>query len=221
MSWKWLSITALFLAGVATLGAEEKSNGREEAEPPLRIEVEIGGKTVAAEPGKRVEVEVEGKKISLRINVLPHRQFDRAGVRFLYPASCSWEVDRDEPGVTIYTMDGNDSVLMLMKYDVPLTPEQAVDAMLSGLTDTYDKANVKRLPTTLNTENRTLKGTRLAINLAGERLHQDIFGLKAGGATLLLMLQDSVGEDGKPTTEMQEMRELLTKTLELKPAAAE
>src|SRR5687768_18199532 len=43
----------------------------------------------------------------------------------LFRSSHGWEVDRTTPNVTIYTMDGNDTIIMLVKYDVEITPKKA------------------------------------------------------------------------------------------------
>jgi len=220
MYWKTSGIIALCLACVLTLHAEEKPEALADAEPPLQMQVLIGGKTVAAEAGRTMEVEVEGKKLSLRIDLLPHRLFDRGGVRFLYPTSHGWEVDRTTPNVTIYTMDGNDTIIMLVKYDVEITPKKASDSMVSTLSGRYGQGNVKRVGATLKGKTETVQGTRLQVNVVGQAIEQDIYGFDAGGVTFTLMLQASMDDQGKPPKEMAEVRELFAKSFEFPTAAA-
>ena len=47
-------------------------------------------------------------------------------------------------------------------------------------------------------------------------MRQDLYAFKAGARTYLLMIQDSLTDDGKPTPETQEVIKLLGKTLRIK-----
>jgi len=213
MTKKTLLLTAILLMGAASVSVAQGKAA--DAPPPLVMELEVDGKSVPVEPNRTFEVEINGRKVPVRLKVLPHRVFDREGVRFQYPADHGWEVDRGESAVTIYTLDGNNTVIMLMKYNVPIEEGKARQRMADGLLAQYGK-NAKQSPLTLKLGEITATGTRVDAKIVGESMRQDIYSFKHRDSTWLLMIQDTPN-DGEPSAETRAVVEMLQKTFELKP----
>ena len=72
--------------------------------------------------------------------------------------------------------------------------------VLSGLTTTYAGAKkLRESDVTLKCNGETLNGRRLEVELAGTMLHQDLFSFPVGKSSVVLMLQDTPHDDGKPS----------------------
>lgn len=185
--------------------------------PPLDLTLEVEGQAIPVQPGVPFEATIGGRRVAMRLVARPDRQFDRDGLRFRYPAAHAFEADRSDPGVALYTLDGNDNVLVIARFTLPMKPEAAASAMIEQMALRYGKQNVRRRPATLQLGGRAIKGTRLDVALAGERLRQEIFGFSdASGAAIALIVQDSPRPDGSATAETQRVLDLLATTFEWK-----
>lgn len=179
------------------------------AEPPTRLEVEIGGQRFSVDAGQRLDVEIAGKPTHLRISELPWKQFSESGLRFEYPQHFPWEFEA--PGT--WTLDGNSAVIIVVHADDgdASSPVEALEQMRRDL-NKKQKSDIK--PVALETAQGTLKGAALISRIASTQLRTEAYFLEGKKASFLLMLQDSLADDGSSSAEFIDMRKRLVDTLE-------
>lgn len=179
----WGVLLVLVVGGLALAGEDaEKPSDR------LGLIVEIDDQKVEAVLGESFTVQIAGKPVRLRVTAKPTVQFRRAGIAFEYPRNYSYEHDDSEPTVTIWTLDGNNVVLMVQKYhgsDIPGSPAKAVSDFLVMR---YGSGNSKKTRSMIKLGDRALKGYRVEASIAGERLVQELYDVatKAGPVALML-----------------------------------
>jgi len=196
---RWPVAFALIATATAAIGAE----------PPARLGLEIGGTTIEVEAGQRFEFQVDGKTTAARIVELPTRRFDEAGIRFEYPRHFPWEHDAPD----MWTLDGNSAVLILTRAgaDADTTAADLLDGVEESLRSTR---RTPREKVVLPTRQGDIEGLASNVRIGNLQMRNEAYVLVAQGARFLLILQDSLDDDGRPTTEFNEMRKRLATTLE-------
>lgn len=210
-----LLVATAVLAAVPVLLLEADQERQEVKEPPLRVEVEIGGQTIAAEDGKPFELDIEGRKVQAVVRVAETRLAMLPGLRFEYPLNMAFEHDDSDPAVTVWTFDGNYTVLMLFEYADGQNINQMADAYREGviaelgeMAEPGDRVKVKVAGT-------EYVGQRVLIEVAGAPLVQDVFPVPAGnGRGYVMVLQDQDGEDGQYSQETQTLLEHIDRSWE-------
>ncbi len=197
---------ALAILSCVEAGPEE---GRE---PPQLLVLQVEGREIAVQLDKPFAAVIGGNEVKMMLTARPHRLFEAGGVRFKYPRRFTFEYEKDED-VTTWVFEGPSTTLMLMRFE-----KEDPKALLKRMADEFGQIgpNTKRSDTKLAVGERVFAGRRLDLRVAGVQLRQDLFAFDAGGATYLLMVQDSLTDDGKQTAETRAVLELLGKTLELK-----
>ena len=180
-------------------------------EPPLRFTLRLDGKDVPVHLDQPFHLDVNGRAIEGRLMVAPTRRLSAAGVAFEYPRHMSFEVDREEPGVTIWTLDGNNSVVMLME----LAAQVELDDLIEMFAAPHGGRDVRREPAQITLDGRALAGARLVLSMAGSQLRQDVFVLPSNQGTLALIVQDTPAGDGRTSPETADVVALLERTLRL------
>lgn len=205
------TITCLWV--VALAAREQPATAPVEEEPPMRFTLQIEGKSVPVELDRPFQIDLDNRQIQAQLRAEPTRRFQAGGVSFEYPRHFAFEADRDDPNLTLWTLDGNDGVIMLMRFKVPVEPDQLLEEFVGQ----YGKGNVQQGPVRVSLRGQEFEGTRLKITLAGARLHQDVFLLPATGGGLAMIVQDSPDESGNSTDEVREVIRLLEKTFQFIP----
>jgi len=182
---------------------------KNEAEPPMSFELVIDGNATPVELDKPVKVTVHGKETTIRLAAKPTRLFRKAGISFDYPRHMAFEYDDSTPGLRIWSLDGNNTVLMLLKYDMPIKPANALNLMVSQLVGQYGRSNSKVSASSIELGDSKLSGKRITASIAGEKLHQDLYAFGDEEGPWLLMVQDMPDELGKVTKETQQTIDLL------------
>jgi hypothetical protein len=190
-------------------------NTSEKVEPPLTLQVTIDGQTTTIAAGDTQSVEIDGKAHQLCIESSEHRQFDAAGLRFLYPSGHTWDFDESESSATLWTLDGSDNILMLMRFNEAAVEEfdDLCDTLVEEFTSGYDESEVEVKEASISLGKRGLAGKRLDVFVAGERLRQEIFTFRNGERVFALMVQDTP-DDTKETEETRRVKELLASSFE-------
>ena len=179
-------------------------------EPPTQLRVEIDGKPYVTTAGATVDVDVGGRTVKLRVEELPWRRFALDGLRFDYPRHFPWEFDPSPP--RSWTLDGNNAVIMV--FDNASARRSAED-----LAGDIEKAvargtRAERSKAVLCTDKAgTLTGTASRMTVAGSPFSNEVFVVAKGDASWLLVLQDSLDDDGDHSSEYVEMRKRLSATL--------
>jgi hypothetical protein len=207
-------LTRLVVALAAGLSNVAVAAGERE-EPPLVLYFEVDGKHVPIEIDKPFAPAQLGGAKSATLRLEPWRQFAFGGVQFRYPREFTFEVDTSSPGVSMWTLSGNDAKCMVHRYEGQSNPAEVQKALVDELVKTYGAGATAASPTTLDLAGSKLKGTRLDIQMAGTKLAQSVFSVRAGADVLVFVFQDSPNERGQPTPEWNRMLQMLDGSLKL------
>jgi hypothetical protein len=209
---KALLALAVLAASAAGAAWPEKDESKE---PPQIFTLEVEGKRIPVDLD--VPVDLPSKSVPVRVVLRsePHRQFEAAGVRFRYPRAMGFEADFGDPPVRLWTLDGNDAVLILQHHEAERDPVAALSAVADAMADQYGKALRERVETRLTLGGRELKGTTLRVVLGASPIRQSLYSFKAGRGSIVIVLQDSPKEDGSPSEEFTRLLDMLKASFEL------
>jgi len=206
-----LIVTLLVCAPAASTAEEPK----EDQEPPQIFYLEFDGKKVPLELNKPLGTEVLRGSKTFTLRVEPYRVFRHAGLSFRYPREYTFGNDHSTPGVSIWTMSGPDCLIMVQRFQGQGDPEAVRESLVDGLAEKYKDGKKKQVETTWKLKDTTLKGVRLEVELAGIRLHQDVYSFRDGQGSVLFLIQDSLQGDGKASAERVRTEKMLSETLRL------
>lgn len=190
-----------------------KAKPNQGTEPPLELTLEYNGKTVPVTMDKPFEVRVGDKTVSMKLTSKPYRVFQAAGVRFKYPAHHGFDYDDSDPGLAIWTLNGNSNIIMVMLF-TDSDKDVVRSTTVKQLTETHGRADVKTTDVSLRLAGRTLHGTRVDDGGDGISIWQDVFTLDHKKRTLLLLIQDTPNDDGTPSRRTLQAKKLLQESFE-------
>ncbi len=186
----------------------------EAKEPPLKLTLRINGESFPLEYGQEVQLEGEFKNLKVSVHASKTRTFDYGGVSFDYPANLNWEADVENAFHKNWTLSGNDCSVMFFVIGVEGTNEEFV----RNVVEQYGESNTEIKPITQKLGSQTLKGHRLIVELAGNKLVQDVLSVPSpAGQTRLLVLQDVAPERTPDLEEPKQILELLKATFKIEP----
>ena len=203
MSWSLVLLLALPLCA------------QEDKEPPLILFLESGGKKLPIEQDKAFTLDTVAGTTTFVLRVEPFRQFSYGGVSFRYPRDFGFEADLEEADVKAWTLDGNDCVLTIHRYFGENDSGQVLKNFIAGLTASYPKESMKESACSIDLEGKAVKGTRIDVILAGHKVSQSCYPLKSGKDTVILVVQDSLKDDGAPSEDARKAEKLLRETFKL------
>ena len=206
-------LAALFLsAGVvgASVWSDPSFDPRsdENAEPERAYTLLIDGQEVALQPG--VEFQLEGKfeNPTMKLELGSTRHFRYGGISFEYPANFVWEADVSDPSFRMWTMDGADVTLMVLRTSFGFTADEFVES----LADEFD--SFESDPITQELGSLTLQGQAVTTEVAQSVLTYDVFEVPSEVGSTLLILMDAT-DDGLHTEEYRRVLRGLATSLRL------
>jgi len=178
-------------------------------EPPLVMYLEADGKKTPVEVDKPFEVETKGGKTTFTLRMESYRVFQNAAVSFQYPRGATFKV-QGEGLVRLCTISDSPAVVMVQHFrnqpDAGLILKQMVEQILAQY---GESAEVKQVETTVEYQKRSLKGVRLEVRIARQLLHQSLFSFASGKDVVVLILQDTPDEEGKPSRAFAQFQKLM------------
>jgi len=197
-----LSTTLLFLLPATLLLASDKD------EPSLSYTLRVDKETVRLVPGK--DVQIKGRFDNPTVTLVPdtERLFTYAQVTFKYPANFAFEADFDTEGLKMWTLDGNNCVIMVQQYEsLAMTPK----AFAEQLKKLYG-AGTRTENKSYTFNGQKYSGIRVHLTLASQKMIQDVLALPTKTGSRLLILQDNPPEE-KQSEESKTVLKLLNETL--------
>ena len=181
----------------------------EDTEPPLHFTLKIGDRSVRVAPG--VAADVKGKFTDPKVTLVPdaHRTFGYGGMTFDYPSNFAFEADFSTNGLKMWTLDGNNFVIMIHHYEA----ETVAPADLAEVMKKSYGAGAKSEPVSHNFNGTKLSGVRIHATVAGTSLIQDILALPAKEGGRVLILQDLSPQEKVSDDESKQVLKLLGETL--------
>ena len=206
-------VTALLFCSLAFTSAIARAAQPTAQEPPAEYVLTVNGKAVAVALGKETEINVEGaSKARIKLSRKPTRTFDKAGVKFQYPVEYTFEADSSTPDVTIWSMSGVNSIVMLQEYP-KLEAKQLLAVVVPAVVMQYPAKSTKTTAISIVLAGKKLAGKRLTVRFGTVKIVQDVFAFSSSRASFTLILHDILDDSGKPTAEAAQLRKLLTSTL--------
>lgn len=180
-------------------------------EPPYEYVLTIDGQPVEVQENKTIKVTIAGREVEVKLAPRPYRVFHKAGVTFQFPRSYSFQSDLSNPQISIWTMNGNDVMVMVQHFgDVPVAA--VLPIMVQEMVKQYGPKNVKDTATTITLDGRAVAGRRLAVTLAGQNLVQEVYAATGKQGAFVLVVQDAPSAPGKATDEVQRVKKQLAET---------
>lgn len=181
----------------------------EDTEPPLNYTLKIGDESVRIVPG--VAVDVKGAFTDPVVTLVPdaHRSFGYGGMTFSYPSNFAFEADFSTNGLKMWTLDGNNFVIMVHHYEA----ESVAPADLAAVMKKSYGAGTKSEPVSHTFNGHKLAGVRIRATVAGTSLIQDILALPAKQGGRILILQDLSPQEKVSDDESKQVLKLLGETL--------
>jgi hypothetical protein len=168
----------------------------------------------------------DGKPVKARLTARPERRFRAGGVSFRYPRHHGFAFEGDaDAGLATWTLDGNDNVLILTRYDMPIDEDDLRQSVVEGITSQFARAEHKTETTTLSLGGVRRPAARVRVKLGDASLVQDVCTWRAegkDGPSYSLIVQDSPPDGaapGKPSPETARVLKLLDETFKQDGAA--
>lgn len=184
------------------------------SEPPLLFEIHIGDEKVSLVEGSSSTVTGLFDKAKVSVNVLPFRKFSKSGVSFVYPRRYVYEADVSDPEFNSWTVEGSNVVIMLFVVDGEYSASDYAEEMAEQF---EDDAEVTKPRSSVKLGSRTYQGLVVELTLGGQRLSQAAYEVPLrGNRTGLLVLQDSLSDDGSHSKEWGSTMKLLSQSFSQK-----
>lgn len=174
------------------------------AEPPLKFELTVDGKTQTIELDKEFELDLTGKT-KFKLKASPHRQFEYAGLSFPYPRSLAYEAEHD-PESQLWTLDGTDCVIMVFAFpnDDSIEHEELAEQIGAQFGRKTDYSE-----TSLKCKGVSLVGTQIQAEVIGSKFMMNVFQIPTEGGTRFIVVQDNLEDDGTHSKDFQNVQTLL------------
>lgn len=209
----WGVVLAMSFLSSPSVAQEAASDAA--VEPPLEFVLNVGGKDMPVRLDEPFELEGGDGKQVLTLSVGDTRLFDKSGIKFRYPRHFAFEADLEDPTFQGWTLDGNSTVMML--FLAPDTDDAATmrDDFVETMVEQFGEEQTSVSKTSISLEDEAVSGSRIEALIADVTLRQDIFGLATPEGALILVIQDTLEDDGSPTKETAGAIELLKETFKV------
>ena len=187
-------------------------------EPPYRIVLQIDGNEHQLVAGQENTIEIGGQQRKVTATVAATKRFEAAGVQFEFPRDMAFATD-DTDALKAWTLDGDDVVVHI---------HQVVAGDPAAIASTMVATMVEKLKAEAPGPEATeiiLGGKPHSAVAVEARVHDGLltlgilaFGVEAGGKPVVVLIQDSRDEPGKPGAERAKTLELLAKSFALRDA---
>lgn len=172
----------------------------ESREPPLQYMLHIDGKPIAIEENNDLVIKGHFADPNIKLVVEPVRVFPYRGVSFKYPRHFVFEAELEDQDAQIWTLSGNDFVIMYFDLNGDVSADWYATELLSQFGKENGKIVDRDIAVLLGKQK--LKGTRMRVTVATHTMQMDVYRLGFNkDRTRLLVFQDSLDEKSKPSKE--------------------
>lgn len=184
----------------------------ESKEPPLDYSLKVGEKSYPVVEGKPFEIETSSGKITVVLEAAIFRVFRFQNIHFHYPRHLTFEADLSDETSLTWMLSGNDVILMVFSIKGDITAADMADSLKMQ----YGAKNTKIRKDTVSLGGIDYDAERVDVSLVGTALCQKVLKVRSsGGRTLLLVLQDTLDDEGKHTKEFDAAVKMVDATLKI------
>lgn len=207
-----LAVLVTTILSPAFCAEAEKMVTRDESIEPSSIFVlDVNGEKFELTSGKPTELPIEVKNPKVALEVKPYKEFTYAGIYLKYPQSFSFEADLADETVKMWNLSGNSGILMIQKYSLEMDHQ----TMAHLLQPRYGEKNARIADCEILLDGKKVPGTKVVATFGGTSISQEVYSFNVEGGSILVILQDSIDEEGKPTQEGVDLKGMISKTFKL------
>lgn len=176
--------------------------------PVLNLEITVNGQTYHIRDGDTLNI--GNDQISVKTSDLLN--FDFGAISFDYPHHYAFEFEEDY-AYKNWTLDGNNFVIMYFE----IGAEAELDMFIAEIVQQFSKENCQVTNHAITLGDLHLKGKRIDINLAGQRLTYDLYKLNTNDfKSHFIGFQDIKNEDGSASEEGRVTMDIISNTIRMK-----
>lgn len=205
------SIIFLLLTSVFCLNSFAQGD-KSEGEKSLKslFEITIDGKKHIVSEDQILNIDEVLEKPDISVKLADYKKFNNGSLEFQIPNHYSLEYGEDF-GYKNWTFSGNNFVVMYFEIDAKTTLDAFVDEMVKS----FGKKNCKLEKVTKELGEQTLKGTRINISLAGQKLTLDFLEIVLEDyKTRFIAFQDSLDDNDNESQESKDSLEMISSSIE-------
>lgn len=207
----WFLFALLVFAIVSPAFCQEKSEVDQSIEPPTIYNLVVDGQKFELQKGKLTELPIEAKNPKVTLTVEPFKEFPYAGIYLKYPEKFTFEADLADENVKMWNLSGSSGILMIQKYSLEMDHQ----TMAHLLQPRYGEENARIEDCNMIFDGQKVPGTKVVATFGGTSISQEVYSFKVSDGSVLLILQDSIDPDGKPTKEGTDLKETIGKSFKL------
>jgi len=186
-----------------------RANAQDDIEPQPIFIIETEAETSLLTEGETFTIEASSRDTEVEVRLAPYRKFNNAALAFRYPSNFAFEYD-ESPGYKSWTLDGNNFVILLFEIDNQTALEDFVDEIV----DQFGRENCSLQETEVPIGLKTLYGTRIMVEMAGQGLTFDFLKIPSeDGKSWFIAFQDSLNDDGSGTEEAAITLEMIDQSI--------
>ncbi len=182
----------------------------ETKEPPIEYQLLVNGKALNVELDTEFELDIQGKT-KLKLTASNVRNFKYGGITFPYPTSFAFEAELDAVS-KLWTLDGSSCLIMVFAF--PSANGLGHKSFAESIGAEYQN-EPDFSPTTLTCDGQELEGTQLNIKIEQTNLVQMVFEIPTKDGARVIVLQDTLEDDGSHTAEFNGVVKLLKQNLKI------
>lgn len=202
--------TILIFAVSMLLCEHSFAQKKETVEPPALYRLYVNGQPIGVQLGKEFKLNINApSQLKMKLLAAPSRRFRYAGLDFPYPKNFAFEAEL-EADSKIWTLEGTDVTLMIFEFPDRRVTHEALAREITAQWEQSDFSSIK-----FDIPDLTLAGTKAISIVAGFEIQQSTFNIPTKDGSRLLVVQDTMDEDGKPTQEYRKVLRLLKSKLKL------
>ena len=179
-------------------------------EPPRGYTLDVSGKRLPLTLGSPTSIQGTFKNPTVTLQAAATRHFSYGGLQFDYPATFSFEYEKEE-GYRNWTIAGKSTKILYFVVANSFTSEAYAEEMQRQ----FGEAQTVLTPIRGNFGKKAVTGHRIQANVSGVEIIQDAYNIPAPqGESRLLVLQDCDPKRAESKEEPTQVLKLLTQTMQ-------
>jgi hypothetical protein len=201
-----LPIALVLLSASTALAAVDET-----IEPPILYTLSIGGKEQVVQLGKGIQIAGTFDNPEVMLTAKDTRRFASAGITFDYPAQYGWSASASDANPRTWILSGNSFKIMVFAAAAGLDARAVADEMAVQ----FKAPTTAISPVTRRFGKTDLRGFRLKAAVLNARFNIDVLAIPSKSGGRVLMLQDTLPDEGLASAESGAALELLRATFAL------
>lgn len=198
-----LSVICLNLSAIAETD--------ESVEPADSYSLVVNGEKMPLFTDRDINLPENAGSAKVRLEVNPEKSFSYGEIELKYPRYFTFESEFPDEGVRLWSLSGKKAVLMIQRY--PVKMDHSV--MAQQLLPSFGRGNSTLSSCEMTLHGEKQKGSRLVIRIGEGVIAQNIYSFDIASGSLLLIMQDTLDENGSNSAEFKAFFEMFVRTFKI------